>query len=116
LTAFCLSAMWQICETLYLLLRVQECRFTIPSQDAGTLVLSMGDGRLTHLPFRSPDPRSPPSETSPHLLLGRGVMSHLFHAGNGRWGREVVLVSGVDPCSLQRTLIELDEGLMHRQR
>jgi hypothetical protein len=31
-------------------LQVQECRFTTPSQDAGILVLSMGDGTLTHLP------------------------------------------------------------------
>jgi hypothetical protein len=42
---------------------VQECRFTTPFQDAEmqiynffSEVLSMGDGRLTHLPFRSPDP------------------------------------------------------------
>jgi hypothetical protein len=35
---------------------VQECRFTPPSQDAGITVLSMGEGTLTHLPFRSPDP------------------------------------------------------------
>jgi hypothetical protein len=34
---------------------VQECRFTT-SQDAGITVLSMGDGILIHLPFRSPDP------------------------------------------------------------
>jgi hypothetical protein len=27
-----------------------------PSQGAGIIVLSMGDGILTHLPFRSPDP------------------------------------------------------------
>jgi hypothetical protein len=31
-------------------LRVQECRFTSPSQDAVITVLSMGDGMLTHLP------------------------------------------------------------------
>jgi phage baseplate assembly protein gpV len=37
-------------ETLHLLLGVQECRFTTPSQDAGTIVLSMVDGILTHLP------------------------------------------------------------------
>jgi hypothetical protein len=30
-----LSVLWQICEALYLFLRVQECRFTTPSQDAG---------------------------------------------------------------------------------
>jgi hypothetical protein len=35
LRAFCSSALWQICETLYLLFRVQECRFTPPSQGAG---------------------------------------------------------------------------------
>jgi hypothetical protein len=51
-----LSALWQIFETLYLLLRVQECRFITPSQGAGLTVLSMGDGRLTHLSFRFPDP------------------------------------------------------------
>jgi hypothetical protein len=27
-----------------------------PLQDAGIIVLSMGDGMLIHLPFRSPDP------------------------------------------------------------
>jgi hypothetical protein len=41
---------------LRLLLRMQKCRFTTPSQGAGITVLSMGDGILTHLPFRSPDP------------------------------------------------------------
>jgi hypothetical protein len=41
---------------LYLILRKQECRFTSPSQDAGIIVLSMGDGILTQLPFSSPDP------------------------------------------------------------
>jgi hypothetical protein len=60
LRAFCLSAPWQIYETLYLVLRVQECRFITSSQgagmrpltpqDAGIIVLSMGDGMLTHLP------------------------------------------------------------------
>jgi hypothetical protein len=44
LTAFCSSALWQIYETLYLLFRVQECRFTTPSWDAGIIVLSMGMG------------------------------------------------------------------------
>jgi hypothetical protein len=38
----------QIYETLYLLLRVQECRFITPSQGAGLTVLCMGDGILTH--------------------------------------------------------------------
>jgi hypothetical protein len=46
----------QIYETLYLIFRMQECRFTTPSHDEGIFVLSMGDGILTHLPFRSPDP------------------------------------------------------------
>jgi hypothetical protein len=55
LRAFFSSALWQIYETLYLLFRVQECRFTAPSQDAGITVLSM-EGWDTHLPFRSPDP------------------------------------------------------------
>jgi hypothetical protein len=31
-------------------------RFTPPSQDAELIVLSMGDGIFTHLPFKSPDP------------------------------------------------------------
>jgi hypothetical protein len=56
LRVFCLSALWQIYEVLYLLFRVQECRFITPPQDAGVIVLSMGDGILTHLSFRSPDP------------------------------------------------------------
>jgi hypothetical protein len=56
LRAFCLSAPWQIYETLYLLLRVQECRFITPSQGAELIVLPMGDGILTHLSFRFPDP------------------------------------------------------------
>jgi hypothetical protein len=44
-------------ETLHLLFRVQECRFITPSQEggmqvynyAGIIVLSTGDGILTHL-------------------------------------------------------------------
>jgi hypothetical protein len=56
LRAFCSSALWQIYETLYLLFRVQECRFTPPPQDAGIIMLSMEDGILTHLLFRFPDP------------------------------------------------------------
>jgi hypothetical protein len=46
LRAFCSSALWQIYETLYLLFRMQECRFTTP-QDAGIIVLSVG-GWDTH--------------------------------------------------------------------
>jgi hypothetical protein len=46
----------QIYETLYLLLRVKECRFITLSQGAGLIVLSMGDGILTHLSLRFPDP------------------------------------------------------------
>jgi hypothetical protein len=34
LRAFWSSALWQIYEILHLLLIVQECRFTTPSQDA----------------------------------------------------------------------------------
>jgi hypothetical protein len=49
LGAFWSSALWQIYQTLYLPFRVQECRFTTPSQDAGITVLSMSDGMLTHL-------------------------------------------------------------------
>jgi hypothetical protein len=37
----------QIYQTLYLLFRMQECRFTAPSQDAGITVLSM-EGWDTH--------------------------------------------------------------------
>jgi hypothetical protein len=59
LRAFCSSALWQIYQTLYLLFRIQKCRFTTPSQDAGIIVLSMGDGILTHLPFRPPNPTGP---------------------------------------------------------
>jgi hypothetical protein len=50
LKAFCSLALPQIYQTLYLLFRMQECRFTTPSQDAGITVLSIGDGLLTHLP------------------------------------------------------------------
>jgi hypothetical protein len=61
LRAFCSLALWQIYQNLYLLFRVQKCRFTTPSQEAGMqvynsfsgcrkAVLSMGDGILTHLP------------------------------------------------------------------
>jgi hypothetical protein len=46
LETFCSSALGQVYETLYLLFRVQECRFTPSSQDAGITVLSMGDGIL----------------------------------------------------------------------
>jgi hypothetical protein len=35
---------------------VQECRFTPPPQDARIIMLSMGDGILTHLLFRFPEP------------------------------------------------------------
>jgi hypothetical protein len=38
----------QIYETLYPLPGVQECRFITPPQGAGLMVLSMGDGILTH--------------------------------------------------------------------
>jgi hypothetical protein len=73
------GALWQIYETLYLLFRVQECRFitpsqmqecrfTTPSQDAGILVLSMRDGRLTLLPFRAPDPTGPPLRQVPNCF------------------------------------------------
>jgi hypothetical protein len=40
------------------------CRFTPPSQDAGIILLSMGDGILTDLPFRSPDPTSVSSSST----------------------------------------------------
>jgi hypothetical protein len=69
LRAFCLSAPWQIYETLYLLLRVQECRFITPSQGAGLIVLFMGNGILTHLSFRFPDPRNPNIKQQQHALV-----------------------------------------------
>jgi hypothetical protein len=47
LRAFCSSVLWQIYQTLYLLVSVQECRFITPSQDARVIVLSMG-GWDTH--------------------------------------------------------------------
>jgi hypothetical protein len=51
--------------------------------------------------------------------LGREVMTHLA-ASCWQWGvwgiGEVVLVSRVDPCTLQGPLIEQDGGLMGRQR
>jgi hypothetical protein len=78
----------------------------------------MVDGILTHLSFMFPDPISTPSETSTQLLLGRGVMIHLA-ASCWKWGNGVgvvSLVSGVDACNLQRPPIELDGGLMGRQR
>jgi hypothetical protein len=56
-----------------------------PSQGAGLMVLSMGDGILIHLSFRFPDPTSPPSEASTQLLLGRGVMTCLV-ASCYQWG------------------------------
>jgi hypothetical protein len=83
LRAFCLSVLWQICETLYLFLADLWDPVSLPqgtgmqvynSSGAGLMVLSMGDGILAHLPFRSLDPTSPPSETSTQLLLGRGAM------------------------------------------
>jgi hypothetical protein len=52
LGAFCSSARWQIYQTLYLLFRMQERRFAT-AQDAGMIVLSMGDGILAHLPWVS---------------------------------------------------------------
>jgi hypothetical protein len=48
LRAFCSSALWQIYQTVYLSFRMQECRPPSP-QDVGMIVLSMGDGILTHL-------------------------------------------------------------------
>jgi hypothetical protein len=43
---------------------MQEFRFIHPSQDAGIIVLSMGDRILTHLPFMSPDQTIPISDVS----------------------------------------------------
>jgi hypothetical protein len=44
LRAFCSSALWQICETLYILFSMQEYRFIPPSQDAEIIVLPWGKG------------------------------------------------------------------------
>jgi hypothetical protein len=80
-------------------------------------VLSMGDGILTNLSFRSPDPTSPRSETSTQLGEGGDDLSSYFLLAMGQWGVSVVvLVSGVDLCTLQRPPIQLDGGLMCRQR
>jgi hypothetical protein len=49
----CISSSGYRDAGLYLLLRVQECRFITLSQGAGLMVLSMGDGLLTHLPWVS---------------------------------------------------------------
>jgi hypothetical protein len=45
----CISSLECRNADLQLLLRMQECRSITP-QDAGMLLLSMGDGILTHLP------------------------------------------------------------------
>jgi hypothetical protein len=122
--ACCSSALWQICQTLYLLFRMQKCRFTTPSQDAGMQCSPWGMG-YSLICLRFPDPTNPHSETSTQLLLGRGAMTHLsascWQWGDRGWGMgrliwKVVLVSVVDPCSLQGPPIEQDGGLMHRQR
>jgi hypothetical protein len=55
LKEFCLSTLCHIYENLYLLLKVQECRF-MSSLRCRAIVLSMGDWILIHLPFRFPDP------------------------------------------------------------
>jgi hypothetical protein len=54
LRAFCSSALWQIYQILYLLFRMQKCRFTTASQDAGIIVLSMSEG-LSLICLRYPD-------------------------------------------------------------
>jgi hypothetical protein len=67
LRAFCSSALWQIYQTgisssgcrnadLQLALKMQECRFTTPSQDVGIIVLSMGGMGYSLICLRSPDP------------------------------------------------------------
>jgi hypothetical protein len=82
LRAFCSSAPWQIYETLYFLLRVQECRFITPSQGAGLIVLSMGNGILTHLSFKFPDPKEVEAKIRRagscwiHSDLGDGVVQN----------------------------------------
>jgi hypothetical protein len=67
LRAFCSTALWQIHETLCVLFRVQEYRFTTPSQDAGIQIYNSFSGYRNHSglhggwdthssPFRSLDP------------------------------------------------------------
>jgi hypothetical protein len=56
LRAFCLLALWQIYQTPYLFFRMQKCRFTTPSQDAGNIVLSR---RGSLICLRSPDSTIP---------------------------------------------------------
>jgi hypothetical protein len=112
--AFWLSASWQFCgisKGLWLL------KVHVPLQDLG---LSWGMGHWLILSSDPPDPISPSSETSTELLLGRkgGISSGCPCWQWGRRGRVGAgeLVSGVDPCVLQGTLIELDRGITHQQK
>jgi hypothetical protein len=82
LRAFCLSALWQIYQTLYLFFRIQKCSLQLPlrmqecrpltPQDAGMIWLSMGgwDTLSSALGLQTP-------ETSTQLLLERGAVTHL---------------------------------------
>jgi hypothetical protein len=129
LKIFCSSDLWQIYRTLYLFFGIQGCGFTTPSQEAGIQVYNSFSRCKNAVVFmrneiliclRSLDPTNPPSETSTQMLLGKGAMTHLV-ASCWQWsmGRKigvVLLVSGVDLCSLQGPRIEWNGGLMHRQR
>jgi hypothetical protein len=55
LRAFCSLALWQIYQNLYLLFRVQKCRFTTPSQEAG-MQYSPWEMGYSLICLRSPDP------------------------------------------------------------
>jgi hypothetical protein len=101
LRAFCLSALWQIYETMYLLFRVQECRPLTP-QDAGIIVLSMGDRLLTHLPQVSRPNKSPLWDKYPTSFGegGNDSSSSFVLTTEGQGIEDRVLVPGVDPRSL----------------
>jgi hypothetical protein len=92
----------------------------VPLQNIGFTVLSWGMGHWLILSSYASDPTSFPSEMSTQLLLGkRGSVSSGCFLLTVRWsgrGGGGALISGVDPCGLQGTPIELDRGVMHQQR
>jgi hypothetical protein len=105
-------------ETVYLLLRVQECRFMRPC-------LSFSRCRAHSALHGGWDTDSlicPLDSQTPQIPNGcwGGAMTHVS-ASCWQWNKAgrvgvVILVSEVDPCSLQRSVIELDGGFMCRLR